>query len=163
MPLKIFTASFVVAPAAAATDIIEIAPAAGKINRVKRIQISGIQTTGGQALFTIKKRSTAATGGTFTSATFLDQGTFEAGASQSPSCVCKVFTANPTTPGTAVGDVRNVRIPIPASTSPMKAMEEIAFEGDGLLLQSGDYLCVNLNGATLTGGSLAFNIDLTEQ
>lgn len=162
MALKLFTASFVVAPAASATDIFELTSASGKFIRVKKILISGIQTTGSHALFVLKKRSSAATGGTNTSATFVDQGTWELGASQSPSCTCKIYTANPTV-GTLIGDIRNLRVPIPASTGPVQGVTEINFGDEGLLIRAGEYLCGNLNGATLTGGSIAINIDLTEQ
>lgn len=158
--MRVYSTTFTQAAAASATDIWELTPAASRPIRIHRIIFTGIQTSSSNALIQLIKRSTAATGGTQTAATIVDQGGFEAAVTL-PTTSVKVYTANPTT-GTLVGIIRAVRFVIPASNVTIAPTNlEFTFT-DGLELNPSEYLVMNLNGATLTGNSLTTNIEFSQ-
>jgi hypothetical protein len=156
-----YSAAFTVVPASSCTDLVEIIGSSSKTVSINKIIISGTQTTGGEQTFYLKRRSTASTGGSSTTATLVPHEATDVAATSS----IKIFTANPTT-GSAVGDIRVLGIPIPATTATTKYQEVIDFgERSKPIILSGtsQTLCINLNGATLTGGSINISIEFTEE
>ncbi len=161
--MRVFTAAFTVVPATSCTDLWEFVPAPGYVNKIRRIVISGVQTTGSSMLFKLIKRSTAASGGTSTNAAIINQGEID-GASAAPNARVKVYTANPTV-GTSIGVVREIRVPIPAPSTTILGIVYINFDIDGnegLILQGNEFLCGNFNGVSMSGGSISVNIDFVE-
>jgi hypothetical protein len=154
-----YSAAFTVVPAASATDVVEIIGSATTTVEITRITIGGVQTTAGQVLTNFIRRSTAATAGTSTNATMVPHQATDAAA----TAVCKIYTANPTT-GTLVGTIRSRRLPIGQSTSLIAPTEFSFGENTKPIFLAGvaQTLCINLNGATVTGGSLDVEIEFTE-
>ena len=101
----------VVTPAATATDIVQIIGSATTLVSINRITISGTQTTGSMVKFVLAKRSTANTGGTFTSPTLVPHDSADAAA----TTVISNYTANPTSTGTLVGNIRQQFVPFSAA------------------------------------------------
>ena len=155
-----YRTAFVVAPAATATDIFQLIGSASKTVEVTRIRITGTQITTGQVAFYIKKRSTANTGGTSSAATLVPLLSTDAAA----TAVGAIYTANPTT-GTTVGDVAVRLVPIVAAASLGDQEVNIDFGERGRpLILSGvaQAMAINLNGVTITSGSLVITIEFTE-
>lgn len=155
-----YRTAFVVAPAATATDIFQLIGSATKTVEITRIRIAGTQITTGQVVFYIKKRSTANTGGTSSAATLVPLLSTDAAA----TAVGAIYTANPTT-GTTVGDVAVRLVPVVAAAS--LGDQEIAISfgelGRALILSgTAQAIAINLNGVTITSGSLVITIEFTE-
>jgi hypothetical protein len=150
---KTYSASGVIVPAASATDI-AILPGNGTTTvYVTKVIISGIQTTGGAVQFFLAKRSTANTGGTSTSFTVVPHDSGDAAASSTPLN----YTANPTSTGTLVGNVRTAYVALGASTVTTNDVIEFSFGVGGkpiILSGTTQGLAVNLNAVTVTGGSI---------
>ena len=149
-------------PAASATDIFTITGVAGKTVRITRIEVSGTQTTAGQVDVIILKRSTADTAGTSTAPTIVphDRNNPAAGAT------VLAYTANPTT-GNLVGNLRAgklfVAAPATASPTTVLAFDYGTRPSQALVLRgTGDVIAVNLNAATVTGGSFNIGVEWTE-
>lgn len=156
---RTYSAGISVVPAATATDVIEIIGSASARVEIVRITISGIQTTAGLVLTNLIRRSTAATLGTSTNASLIPHQATDAAS----TAVVKVYTANPTV-GVAVGTVRSRRVPVGTATS-LIAPTEITFgENAKPIILSGvaQTLCINLNGVTVTGGTLNVEIEFNE-
>jgi hypothetical protein len=81
------------------------------------------------------------------------------------TAVVKAYTVNPTALGTAVGDIEDVQTFIPDGTgSPAPTVLSFG-SGSGqmaVLRGTSQFLCLNLNGVTVTGGSLNVSIEWTE-
>jgi len=155
-----YRTAFVVAPAATATDIFQLIGSASKTVEITSIRITGTQITTGQVNFYIKKRSTANTGGTSSAATLVPLISTDAAA----TAVGAIYTANPTT-GTTVGDVAIRLVPIVAAASLGDQEVNIDFgeRGRALILSGvAQAMAINLNGVTITSGSLIITIEFTE-
>jgi hypothetical protein len=154
-----YSAAFTVATAASATDVVEIIGSASTTVEITRVTIGGVQTTAGQVLVNILRRSTAASAGTSTNAVLVPHQATDAAA----TAVIKIYTANPT-PGTLVGNVRSRRLPIGQSTSLVTPTVFDFGENAKPIFLAGvaQTLCINLNGATVTGGSLDIEVEFTE-
>lgn len=150
-----YSAAAAVASAASATDIAILPGSATKTILVKRVIVSGVQTTAGIIDVLLVKRSTANTGGTSTGMTATPHDSTNAAATAAPL----TYTANPTT-GSLVGALRRVKLPVnaPASVVGLEAhVFEFASSNQPVVLRGvAEGLAVNLNGVTVTGGS--FNI-----
>ena len=150
------------ATAALATDIVTITGSASKTIAITHIDIDGVQTTASPILLLFVRRSTADTGGTSTAPTAIPLSSLSAAA----TATVLAYTANPTV-GALVGTVVANRLFVPgaATTSDAQGLS-IAY---GALSQQPLYLrgtsqvlAVNLNGVTVTGGSVNVNIEWTE-
>ena len=154
-----YSSAFSIVPAASATDVVEVIGSATTTVEITRMTIGGVQTTAGQVLVNLLRRSTADTVGTQTAQTIVPHQATDAAA----TAVIKAYTANPTT-GTLVGNVRSRRLPIGAATSLIPATVYEFGENTKPLFLAGvaQTLCINLNGATVTGGTLDVEIEFTE-
>lgn len=155
-----YSASFSIVPAGSATDVVELKGSATKRIAVKRIIISGVQTTAGQVLIDLVLRSTASSGGTSTAPTIVKH----AQARDAATATIKAFTANPTV-GTLIGSARKVRVPIGAATSLVPPTVLTFGDAGEELVLSGvtQVLCLNLAGVTVTGGTLDVTIEFIEE
>lgn len=154
-----YSSAFSIVPAASATDVVEIIGSATTTVEITRVTIGGVQTTAGQVLVNLLRRSTADTVGTQTAQTIVPHQATDAAA----IAVIKAYTANPTT-GTLVGNVRSRRLPIGSATSLIPATVYEFGENTKPLFLAGvaQTLCINLAGATVTGGTLDVEIEFTE-
>ena len=149
-------------PVASATDIFTITGVAGRTVRITRIEVSGTQTTAGQVDIIILKRSTADTLGTSTAPTIVSHDRLNPPA----TTTVLAYTANPTT-GNLVGNLRAgklfVAAPATASPTTVLAFDYGTRPSQALVLRgTGDVIAVNLNGATVTGGSFNIGVEFTE-
>ncbi len=146
------------ASAASATDIAVLPGNATNTVLVYYVEVSCTQTTAGIVQIQLIKRSTADTSGTSSNMTVVpDDSNYASGVS-----VPKSYTANPTT-GTAVGTRRSAWVGCMATgtTSPndiyiFHPVKPIVLRG------TAQQLAVNLNGATVSGGSFDVTYDYAE-
>lgn len=163
LPATSVTYSTVVAslaPALTATDIVTIYGSATKTVNILNIWVTGIQTTAGQAQFMLIKRSTVNTLGTSTPPTKVTYDSNDIAA----TATVLAYTANPTL-GTAIGNVRGDRVFLPgaASASDAQGLLWSFVNGKPMILRGvAQGLCINLNGVTITGGSINVTIEWTE-
>lgn len=151
------------APAASATDVFEIAGSGTKTIKVTRLQVSGTATAAGAYDFVLLKRSTANSAGTSTSPTVVPHDSNDAAGTS----VVKAYTANPTT-GTLVGNVRVVKATVTTSAGAIPNVPTLFLFGEGeakeiVLSGTAQSLCLNLNAATMAGGSLNIDVEWTEE
>lgn len=157
---RTYSTSFTVSVAATATDIFQIIGSATTSVNIQKIILSGIQTTAGNILVNLIKRSTANSGGTSTSSVMISHQSTDAAATS----VGTIYTANPTT-GTPVGTIRSQYIPLGSVTS-SSSQVEINFSERGkpiVLTGVAQALAVNINGVTITGGIIAVTVEFTEE
>jgi hypothetical protein len=157
---RTYRCAFVVAPAATAQDVFQLIGSATTTVEITKIVVSGTQTTGGMVDLYIKKRSTANTGGTSTASTNVPMISTDAAA----TAVGAIYTANPTL-GTDVGNIQIQSLPLSAATATTNNVAEIKFGETGkpvILSGVAQALAINLNGATVTGGSLKITVEFTE-
>lgn len=151
-----------IAPAASATDVFTITGSASKTVRILRIGISGIQTTAGLVNVILAKRSTANSGGTSVAATAVPNDS----ANGAATATVLSYTVNPT-PGTLVGNVRGGLIEIGGAASVVN--EGVIYDfgnlpGQCIVLRgTNQVLAVNLNGVTVTGGSMTYWVEWSEE
>lgn len=149
-------------PAASATDIFRISGSASKTITITKIEVHHNNVVNIHDRLFLIKRSTAASGGTSTTATNVPlDSAFAAG-----TAVVKSYTANPTT-GTSVGTI---------SIIPLEA----GIYGEGIIQTSQTYnptligkapmlrgtaegLAINGNGVTLTATSICITVEWTEE
>lgn len=157
---RTYSIGFSVVAATTPGDIFQLIGSATTSVQVTKIRISGIQTTGGQALVTIQKRSAANTGGTSSGATIVPHISTDAGA----TAVGAIYTANPT-PGTSLGNIRAQYVPIPAVTGSAQPVEFNFAERGKPIVLSGvtQAIAISLGGATLTGSNFAVEVEFTEE
>jgi hypothetical protein len=157
---RTYSTSFTVALAAAATDIFQLIGSASTNVQVTKIILSGIQTTAGLVLISLSKRSTANAGGTSTAPTLVPHESTDAAA----TAVGAVYTANPT-PGSAVGNIRSIYVPLGSATANCQPVEiNLAERGKPCILAGvAQAIAINLNGVTVTGGTMAITVEFTEE
>lgn len=149
---RTYAASALITPAVTAQDIAIINGSASATIFITKVVISGIQTTGGNAQVFLGKRSTANTGGTSTATGIVSMDS----TSSAASAIVLQYTANPTA-GTSVGVVASAYVPFAAPAAATAGRTEFIFgtTGKPLTLRGvAEGIAVNLNGVTLTGGSL---------
>lgn len=157
---KTYSCALNVAAAAAATDIATITGSGTTTVFVTRVTVSGVQTTAGLNDVLLVKRSTADTGGTSSAGTAVPHDSSDAAA----SATVLAYTANPTL-GTTVGAIRRNYIPVAGTTSVVNPIVDYEFGERGrpvILRGTGQVLAVNLNGATLAGGTFDVNFEWFE-
>lgn len=152
------------APAASATDVFTLAGSASKTVRVTRVSVSGTQTTAGEVDIQLLKRSAADTGGTSTAPAAVPHDSADAAA----TAVVAAYTVNPAALGTLVGPLRTRKAQIGAAATVTDQPETEWLFGDrpsrAVVLRGVDeQVAVNLNAATIAGGSLDISIEWTEE
>jgi len=142
-------------PASAATDFLTIYGATGKVVRILSIDISGTATALADLKVFLIKRSSTNTGGTSSAQTAVP---FDSG--NTALATIKLYTANPTSLGTAVGTVATTNLLLGGVTTVTGAQLGYTFDltlngfGSGVkLLTTSEGLAVNFNGATLPSGT----------
>lgn len=151
-----------VTTAAAATDVVTIVGSATKTIRVILVRVTGIATTAITTPVLLIKRSTANTGGTSTAPTAVSHD------SSNPAATATglAYTANPTV-GATVGTLRQDRLTFATTATVAEGPIEWTLgnkPGQALVLRgTTQVLAVNLNGVTITGGSLSVDIEWTEE
>lgn len=150
--------------AATPTDIVTITGSASKTVRITRIAIGGTLTTGAVRDVSLIKRSAANSGGTSATMTAVPHDSNSAGA----TATVLSYTANPTSLGAEVGDIRDYKIEFPATNlSSASNPFEVTF-GDAssqavVLRGTSQVLAVNLEGNTANGSSFNISIQWTEE
>jgi hypothetical protein len=158
-----YSASVTVAPAATATDVVTLAGSATTTIRITLVRISGISTTAITTPVLLIKRSAANTGGTSAALTRVPHDSNSAAATAAGLS----YTVNPTALGAAVGTVRQDRLSFAVTGS--TAQDPIVWDfGDRpaqaiVLRGTTQILAINLNGVTITGGSISVDIEWTEE
>jgi hypothetical protein len=140
-------------PANNATDFLTISGSATMVVRVKNIQCQGVSTAAATDRLYILDRSTADTGGTFTTAPAVPADTNDVAA----TAVVTGYTANPTL-GTLLGVYRSEYLgtaPITALPSPYPFTQNYGLQNDkeDVLRGTGQILAVNANATSLAAGS----------
>jgi len=157
---RTYSAAANVAVAVTATDIFDLFGNATSTVVITKVIITGIQTTAGQIDFLAIKRSTANSVGTRAAMTVVPHDASDSAANSTPG----TYTANPTI-GTAVGSIRRAYIPITAAATALQGTVEFSFgtTGKGITLSgTAQGLCLNLNGATITGGTFDISVEWYE-
>lgn len=148
-------------PAASPTDIAVLPGVAGGVSvMVTLVTMSCTQTTAGIFDVQLIKRSTADSGGTSAAMTAVPLDSGNAAAGSAPL----TYTANPTT-GTLVGniDAQKIGAMATATAAPNDIYMWKPSMGQSVVLRgTAQQLAVNLNGATLTGGSCSINFQWIE-
>lgn len=146
--------------AAAATDVFTISGNSKVTTVVTRLWISGSATAAAPMKISLIKRSAAATGGTSTNPTLVSADSTDPAAQS----VLNAYTANPT-PGTAVGTLMNIDIPLGTATAPSNPVPiDLVMNGmkPVILRSSADVLAINLAGATYAGGVVSITAEIME-
>lgn len=151
------------APAATASDVFTITGSGTKTVKVRKLSFSATQTTAGTFEFFLAKRSTANSGGTSTNLVEVSYDSTNAAA----TATTLSYTVNPT-PGTLVGNIAAIKAFVPVTTTAAAAPVYEFFYGNLLtqpvtLRGTGEVLALNLNGVTLTGGSIVCYAEWTEE
>lgn len=150
------------ASAAAATDIFTISGRAGKVVYISKLSISATQTAASEIDVLLIKRSTADSGGTATTPFQVPNDS----ATAAGTSVVSAYTANPTL-GTAVGTIRTNKL-FASAVAAASAASILLFDSSTgwqrpiVLRGTAEQLCVNLNGATITGGSFDIWVEWVE-
>jgi hypothetical protein len=142
----------VIAPAATATDVCALAGASTALIRVLRAQVSPTQTNGGISTWQLVKRSTLNLAGTSVGITAVPHDSSSAAAVGS----AKYWLANPTSVGTAVGNIRASRVLAPVGGT---VGSDFSWEFDQnnsaetiLLRGASEQVGLNFNGAAVPAG-----------
>jgi len=149
-----------IVPATAATDLVTIYGSATKTINILNVWVTGVQTTAGQAQVLLIKRSTANSAGTSTAPVKIPYDSNDVAA----TATFLAYTANPTL-GTAIGNVRGDRAFLPgaASASDAQGLTWSFINGKNMILRGvAQGIAINLNAATLAGGSINVTIEWTE-
>jgi len=158
---RTYSIAFTVAPSASATDIFQLIGSNTTTVEILKIVISGTQTTGAMNTVILTKRSSVNAGGTFTNANLVPNITADVPA----TATGLIYTANPTTAGTAVGDIEIISVPF---SSPSTVGNNIVNRRFGItskpitLTSAAQAIAIRLNGVTLTGGSINISIEISE-
>ena len=168
-PLRAAYACFVsgLTPAANPTDVVTIQGSASKIIRLRSLTFTGTATAASNIIINTVRRSSANTGGTFTTRFLVPRDQNDDPA----TAVVSVYTANPASLGNQIGGASAItdggRLNIaPAANGAIDRMAlQYSWYNDKAPILRGvnDFLCVNLGGAAWpSGGLLDVNIVLTE-
>lgn len=156
-----YVSSFTVAPAAACTDLVTfIAPNTNV--KIRKIILSGTQTTGSKVLVSVHLSTFSNTGGTSTNV-----GGFaynQDGSVVATTATVQVYTANPTLGSGTPIRIRYFYLPVTSTTDANQSTVELDFTTDGALLPlpADANFKINLLGQTLTGGVICCTIIWTE-
>jgi hypothetical protein len=154
--------SFVIA--ALATDVFYLQGSATKTVRVLHAEVSGSTTSGSGALAVVSliKRSAANTGGTSTAITIASHDSTNA----ATTAASVFYTVNPTVLGAAVGTIRSQRADFTAAgaVGTTFAYDFGITPGQAIVLRgTSQFLVINFNATTVTGGNMDICFDFTEE
>lgn len=154
-----YSASATVTTAASATDIAVLPGNASNTVLVTKVKVSCTQTTAGIILLQIIKRSTADSGGTSAGMTEVPDDSNYAAASSA----ALTYTANPTINAT-VGNVDTYKLGcLAAGTAAANDIYILNRTQKPIVLRgTAEQLAINLNGVTVTGGSVALTYEWIE-
>ena len=149
-------------PAASATDIFRISGSASKTIIVTKIEVIHNEVANTHDKLYVIKRSTAASGGTSTTATNVPMDSSDAAG----TAVVKSYTANPTT-GTSIGTISVISLnagafgeahdqSVPKYTATLIGKAPV-------LRGTAQGLAINANGSTLTAPSICITVEWTEE
>ncbi len=149
-------------PAASATDIFRISGSASKTVVITKIEVVHNDVASSRDKLYLIKRSTAASGGTSTTATNVPMDSADAAG----TAVVKSYTANPTT-GTSVGNISVIAFStgLYGETNDQNFPKYLAtlIGKSPVLRGTAQGLAINANGATLTATSLCITVEWTEE
>lgn len=147
--------------AASATDVVTITGSASKVIRVTGIRLSGIATTALTTSVSLYKRTVADTSGTSTTATIVKNDTNDA----APTAVVTLYTANPTVGSGALARSQQVSFTLATGTIGAVTLYEFAVRNERAMVLRGvnEQLAISLEGVTVSGGKLSFDVTWTEE
>ncbi|WP_226018398.1 hypothetical protein [Novosphingobium sp. FKTRR1] len=153
-----------VTPAASPTDILTIGGSATKLVKVRQVLLSGSATAATNILPTLVRRSTANTGGTATTPSFLPRDTGDPAA----TAALKLWSVNPVALGTLVGQIDGGRLNLaPAANGGIdRLLFQFGWLNDKPIVLRGvnDFVCLNLGGAAIANTPLLdISIMITEE
>lgn len=163
-----YSASTIVVPAAAATDVCVLTGSATKNVRVRRVILAGLASAAFNAPVIFIKRSTVPVGGTSTLTTkvpYDSTNSLTPAVANAATAVAEAFTANPTV-GTPVGILAELWLGLGNLTTGIAIPINYSFGDLGspvVLRGAAQTLSVNLNGATYTTPQLSCTFEWTEE
>lgn len=158
---KIFSCSFTVAPASSCTDLVFFEGSNTNQAHIRKVILTGTQTTTGKIWVDLVIKSSANSGGTSTSKAGVPY--INSGLVGIPTATLLAYTANPTLgSGTTI---RKVLLPVTSTTDAGYSEATIDFTMDGydVWLTSGIYFAINLGGQTVSGGVIGITIIWSEE
>lgn len=157
---RTYSSAFNITPAALATDLFQLIGSATTTVSITKISITATQTTGSQVIFNLIKRSSANTGGTFSTVTMVPNDASDAAA----TAVGTIYSANPTT-GSGIGLIRNFSSFVsPTSTQSNVYTYDFGDSGKPIVLSGvAQALVLSLGGVTIAGGAVLVWIEFTEE
>jgi hypothetical protein len=159
-----YASQFNVTPVATATDIFTISGSGTKTVRILQVEIWSSETTAALKQIFLLIRSSGNTGGTTGSPGIVP---FDSNNAAGTATLTS-YSANPATLGTLVGNIRATNQNIgPGTTTDPETIVRWDFgnnSGQAVVLRgTSQYLAINLNGVTFTGGSIYASITWTEE
>lgn len=171
-----YAATFVaLVGAAAATDLVTITGAAGRVVKIVRITISAIATAAAVSDLSIIRRTTATTAGTSTAIVPVERGSLRRDGTatiQADPAYATVlqYTANPvvgtaTPPTGGVIFAQKLALNVVGGATDDPLVIDFTTTGMELptLIGNQDVLAINMNGATNAGNAFTGTIEFTEQ
>lgn len=164
--------SIALVPAAAATDIFCISPGTSKSVYVKMISVGGSAGTAITTPVVILRRNTAVdTGGTAATGTALPVAGAMYSTNAASTATLTAYTANPTINDASPTYIRVAPAGLPLGAAGTAAPAQFFFGtyveefNQPLRLGAGttQQMCVNLNGVTISSGSLVISMEWTEE
>lgn len=159
-----YAAAVTIAAVTAATDLFGITGSASKIVRVTRFSANFLAGAVSRLPIALIKRSSNNAGGTIVNANIVPLD------STNPAATATVngYTANPTTLGTNLGDVRKTRVLVPVGTTAVDEFQEEFCFGNSIaqpvvLRGTTESLWLNLGAANGAGTSVVCYVEWTEE
>jgi hypothetical protein len=152
-------------PASSATDVWCLVGNGTTTTRVLSISVNGTKTTASSVMFQLVKRTSANSGGASGAATAVSHDSTNSGANSAANS----YTSNPSGLGSGTAFApRFIFLPAPATATANTDAQPWTFgtpsgAQEMVLRGTAQALCINLNGVTVTGGSLNFNVVWTEE
>lgn len=149
---------------ASATDIYTVTGSATKTIKITRIQMTCVATAAATIDVILLKRSAADTAGTSTAPTRVPNDSADAAA----TATVLAYTANPT-PGALVGNLRAIKANVATAATPAIAPTTVLWSANDngarpiTLRGVAEVVAINLNGATIAGGSCNIDSEWTEE
>ena len=153
--------NFTIAPSA--TDFLTFQGSATKIIKIRSMVCYATATTGANVRVFAIRRSTANTGGTFSTAM---SAPFDNNNS-APTAIVKSYTANPTALGTTVATLALLPFYISGGGTIGSTPFDIKYDGSSMqpitLRGVSDFFVLNLNSTTVSGNIFTVSINYTEE
>ena len=158
----IYSAAAAFSLASSTTDFFTISGSSTKKIKIIRVCLSGTGSFSNTTNLLCIKRSTLNSGGTSSSVTAVPNDSLDPAA----TAIVKSYTANPSSLGTTVGNVRAIKYSFTPSNSETKSVThlDIEFKNRPIILNDeNESLCLNLSGATVWSASAAICIEWIEE